>query len=99
MSHAPGRLPGSPASAPGLGRAPKTARDLPDELSARRLLSRGQAVTGTSALAAIVGVVGFLLATGQSRALRDLAVTAIAAATFAYVVVIAFRLALVAIGP
>jgi hypothetical protein len=49
-------------------------------------------------LAAIVGVVGFLLATGQSRSLRDLAVAAIAVATFAYVVVIAFRLALVAIA-
>jgi cellulose synthase/poly-beta-1,6-N-acetylglucosamine synthase-like glycosyltransferase len=71
---------------------------LPDELSARKLLSRGQAVTGAVVLAAIVGVVGFLLATGQSRSLRDLAVAAIAVATFAYVVVIAFRLALVAIA-
>lgn len=92
-----GRPPGESAPAPRFAeRAPREARVLPDALSARTLLSRGQAITGATVLAAVVGVVGVLLAAGQAHALRDLAICAIAVATVAYVVVIAFRLALVA---
>lgn len=89
-----------PSAEPGplTGRAPRHARDLPDELSARTLLSRGQAVTGALILAGVVGLVGALVLTGRRPALRDLAVAAITVATVGYVVVIAFRLALVAIA-
>jgi len=72
----------------------RPARNLPDELSARTLLSRGQVVVGAAVLTAIAGVLGIGLVTG-GPALRDVAVAAIAVATFAYVVVIGFRLALV----
>jgi cellulose synthase/poly-beta-1,6-N-acetylglucosamine synthase-like glycosyltransferase len=75
--------------------AERPARDLPDELSARTLLSRGQAIVGTTLLAAIAGVLGIRLVTGLGPPPRDVAVGAIAVATFAYVVVIGFRLALV----
>jgi glycosyltransferase XagB len=89
--------PGEPAPAPRFAeRALRETRVLPDRLSARTLLSRGQAITGATILAAVVGVVGVLLAAGQANALRNLAICAIAVATVAYVVVIAFRLALVA---
>ncbi len=91
------RPPGEPARAPRFAERPlRETRVLPDRLSARTLLSRGQAITGAVILAAVVGVVGVLLAAGQAHALRNLAICAIAVATVAYVVVIAFRLALVA---
>jgi cellulose synthase/poly-beta-1,6-N-acetylglucosamine synthase-like glycosyltransferase len=77
------------------GRAPWAARDLPGELSARTLLSRGQTITGIAILVAAAAVVGIPLLTGHGPSLRDLAVSAIAVATTAYVAVIAFRLALV----
>jgi cellulose synthase/poly-beta-1,6-N-acetylglucosamine synthase-like glycosyltransferase len=91
-------LDGLPAgSPPGLAdRALTAARDLPDALSARTLLSRGQTVAGAAALAVVAVLVGFPLATGLGPSLQGLAMSAIMVATFAYVVVIAFRLALVA---
>jgi cellulose synthase/poly-beta-1,6-N-acetylglucosamine synthase-like glycosyltransferase len=97
MSQTLGRsLPSSPAPASSVAeRAPKAARVLPDQLSARTLLSRGQAVVGVAILAAIVGILGLSLATRLGPSPRDVAVSAIAVATVAYVVVIAFRLALV----
>ena len=75
--------------------AERPARDLPDELSARTLLSRRQAIAGAVLLAAIAGVLGIWLVTGLGPSPRDVAVAAIAVATFAYVLVIGFRLALV----
>jgi glycosyltransferase XagB len=86
----------SALAAPLAERAPKAARDLPDRLSARILLSRGQAVAGAAVLAAIVGILGLSLTTGLGPSLRNVAVSLVAVATVTYVVVIAFRLALVA---
>ena len=91
-----GSLPGSPGPAARVAeRAPKAAADLPDHLSARTLLSGGQAVVGTAVLAAIVGILALSLATGIGPSPRDVAVSAIAMATVGYVMVIAFRLALI----
>ena len=87
---------GSPARL--VRRAPRAAWELPEELSARTLLNRGQAVAGAVVLGVVVILVGIPLAAGRTPFLRDLAVTAIAVATFAYVVVIGFRLLLVAIA-
>jgi glycosyltransferase XagB len=89
-------LPGSPAQAVRVAeRAPRAARDLPDELSARTLLSRGQAAVGTAVLAVIAGILALSLATRIGPSPRDVAVGAIAVATVAYVLVIMFRLALI----
>jgi glycosyltransferase XagB len=77
------------------GLVERPARDLPDELSARTLLSRGQAITGVVLLSAIAGVLGIWLVTGLGPPPRDVAVAAIAVATFAYIMVIGFRLTLV----
>src|SRR5690349_10364591 len=80
------------------GLAEWPVRDLPDKLSARTLLSRSQAIAGAVLLAATAGVLGVWLVTGLGPSPRDVAVGAIAVATFAYVVVIAFRVALVAMA-
>ena len=91
-----GLPPRPPAVAPGFaGRAPRAARELPDRLSARTLLSRGQAIAGAGILAALAAIVGVPLVTGGGPSLQQVGVAAIAVATVAYVAVIAFRLALV----
>jgi glycosyltransferase XagB len=97
MSHMLGRsLPLSPAPEPWFANyAPTPAQDLPDYLSARKLLSRGQVVIGTAILVAIAGALGLSLMMRLGPSPRDLAVSAVAMVTVAYVVVIAFRLALV----
>ena len=98
MSHRQGpSLPVSYApAAPVAERVLTVARDLPGHLSARTLLSRGQAIVGVVVLAAIIGILGLSLTMGVGPSPRDVAVSAVAVATIAYVVVIAFRLALVA---
>jgi glycosyltransferase XagB len=68
---------------------------LPDRLSARTLLSRGQAVTLTLIVAAIVGALGLRIATGLGPSLLAWAEGSVAVATVIYVAVIAFRLVLV----
>src|SRR5580700_10379462 len=100
MSQALGRVPTEP-TAPAtqfIERAPKAARELPDELSARTLLSRGQVIAGAVTLAVIAGILGLPLATGVGPSPREVAVSTIAVATVAYLVVIAFRLVLVTIA-
>ena len=88
-------LPGPPPEGRLAGRAPRAALELPDELSARTLLSRGQAIVGVVTLAAAAALLLLPLATGRGPSPRDLAVGAIAVAMVAYVLVIGFRLALV----
>jgi glycosyltransferase XagB len=68
---------------------------LPDRLSARTLLSRGQTVTLTLIIAAIVGALGLRIATGLGPSLLAWAEGSVAVATVIYVAVIAFRLVLV----
>src|SRR5579862_2915309 len=97
MSHPPRSLPLislSPQAGPAR-RQPGAVKELPDDLSARTLLSRGQAVTGAVVLAVIAAAVLVPLATGLGPPPRDTAVAAIAVVTAAYVCVIAFRMALV----
>jgi cellulose synthase/poly-beta-1,6-N-acetylglucosamine synthase-like glycosyltransferase len=77
------------------GNPPGPTGDLPDRLSARTLLSRGQATTVLLIVGAVAGLVGLRLATGLGPSLLDWAIGSVAAATFAYVAVIAFRLILV----
>src|SRR5260370_28218296 len=100
MSEPPDGSQGPSARAAHLtGRAPRAARDLPDELSARTLLSHGQKIAGAAILGAAVVLVGIPPVTGHGPSLRNLAVSAIAVATTAYVPVIAFRLALLLSAP
>src|SRR5215470_7021814 len=68
---------------------------LPDRLSARSLLSHGQAVTLTTAGAVLIAALGFWLMTGLGPAPVDWADAAVGAATVVYIAVIAFRLFLV----
>ena len=68
---------------------------LPDRISARILVSRGQAVTLTVAGAAVIAAIGIRLATGIGPTPVLWATAAVGAATLVYVAVIAFRLFLV----
>ena len=68
---------------------------LPDRLSARSLLSHGQAVTLTTAGAVLIAALGFWRLTGLGPAPVDWADAAVGAATVVYIAVIAFRLFLV----
>ena len=70
-------------------------RPLPDQLSARTLLSRGQTVTLVVACAAVAGALGLWLATGLGPAPRTWAALAVGVAMVIYVAVISFRLLLV----
>jgi glycosyltransferase XagB len=89
-------LPAYPRPAAGLDEeTPRLARPLPDRLSAQKLLSRGQAVSLTVFVTAVVGLLGLRIATGLGPSLLTWAVGAVAAATVAYVAVITFRLVLV----
>jgi cellulose synthase/poly-beta-1,6-N-acetylglucosamine synthase-like glycosyltransferase len=68
---------------------------LPDRLSAREMLSRGQTVTLAAACAGIVAALGLWLATGLGPSPQTWAMLAVGAATVIYVAVISFRLLLV----
>ena len=68
---------------------------LPDRVSARTLLSRGQAVTLVVAGAALAAALGIRLATGIGPSPVSWATAAVGAATIVYIAVIAFRLFLV----
>jgi glycosyltransferase XagB len=68
---------------------------LPDRLSARTLLSRGQAVTLALIVSAVLGLLSLRLATGLGPSFVAWAEGAVAVATIVYVAVIAFRLVLV----
>jgi cellulose synthase/poly-beta-1,6-N-acetylglucosamine synthase-like glycosyltransferase len=68
---------------------------LPDELSARTLLSRGQQVGLAATGAALAALLGIRLATGLGPPPVAWATAAVGAATVIYIAVIAFRLFLV----
>ena len=72
---------------------------LPDSLSARQLLSRGQAVTMTACLAIVAGLLGLRLATGIGPSPLAWAQCAVAAVTVMYILVVGFRLLLVLAAP
>ncbi|HEY2638777.1 MAG TPA: glycosyltransferase, partial [Streptosporangiaceae bacterium] len=72
---------------------------LPDSLSARRLLSRGQAVTMASCLALVAGLLALRVATGIGPSPLVWAQCAVAAVTAMYIVVVSFRLLLVLAAP
>ena len=72
---------------------------LPDSLSARQLLSRGQAVTMMACLAIVVGLLALRLATGIGPSPLAWAQLAVAAVTVMYIVVVSFRLLLVLAAP
>ena len=67
---------------------------LADRLSARRLLSRGQAVTMTACLTTVAGLLTLRLATGIGPSPLAWAQAAVAAVTVMYIVVVGFRLLL-----
>lgn len=68
---------------------------LPDRLSARTMLSRGQTVTLAAACAGIAAALGLWLATGLGPSPQTWAMLAVGAATVIYIAVISFRLLLV----
>jgi cellulose synthase/poly-beta-1,6-N-acetylglucosamine synthase-like glycosyltransferase len=68
---------------------------LPDRLSARTLVSPGQAATLVAAGALLLAALGVRLVTGLGPAPVDWATAAVGAATLVYIAVIAFRLFLV----
>lgn len=72
-----------------------TTAEIPDELSARRLLSRGQAVTGTLVIALLVAAVALHVVTGWGPGPVWYGQAAVAIVTAVYVAVIAFKLAMV----
>src|ERR1017187_5588942 len=93
-------LPAYPRPAAGLDdENPRQARQLPDRLSAKALHSRGQAVSLTVFVTAVLGLLGLRITTGLGPSPLAWAVGAVAAATVAYVAVIAFRLVLVMGAP
>jgi cellulose synthase/poly-beta-1,6-N-acetylglucosamine synthase-like glycosyltransferase len=75
--------------------AEPTTIQLPDDLSARRLLSRGQAFAGAALLALLAGGVALRLITGFGPSLTQVGQMAVAAVTVVYCAVIAFKLAMV----
>ena len=72
---------------------------LPDSLSARQLLSRGQAVTMVACLAIFAGLLTLRLTTGIGLSPLDWAQLAVAAVTVLYIVVVSFRVLLVLAAP
>src|ERR1017187_9473592 len=89
-------LPADPRPAAGLDdETPRQARPLPDRLSARTLLSRGQSLSLAVFVTAVLGMLGLRITTGLGASLLAWAVGAVAAATVVYVALIAFRLVLV----
>src|ERR1035438_2411880 len=75
-------LPADPRPAAGLDdETPPQARPLPDRLSARTLLSRGQAVSLTVFATAVLGLLGLRITTGLGPSLLAWAVGAGAAGT------------------
>ncbi len=72
---------------------------LADSLSARRLLSRGQAVTMAACLTTVAGLVTLRLTTGIGPSPLAWAQAAVAAVTVMYIVVVGFRLLLVLAAP
>ena len=74
---------------------PDPAAPLPDELSAGRLLSRGQALAGLAIVAAVLGVHLVHALTGRGLSWTGWGQLAVATITVAYVLVIAFKLLLV----
>jgi glycosyltransferase XagB len=81
-------------SAPVVGIAP-----LSDDLSARRLLSRGQATTVSAVLVLAAGVVAARVVKGVGPSAMDWAQWAVAAVTVMYIAVVGFRLLLVLAAP
>ncbi len=87
-------------ASPGYGadqeRSPREAiAPIPDRLSARRLLSRGQAVAGSLILVVIAGVMVIRVATGLGPSPVWVGQFAVAFVTVVYCAVIAFKLAMV----
>lgn len=76
-------------------RAEMEIAPIPDRLSARRLLSRGQAITGSVLLGLFAAVVLVRLFTGQGPSLVWIGQFLVALATALYVAVITFKLAMV----
>jgi cellulose synthase/poly-beta-1,6-N-acetylglucosamine synthase-like glycosyltransferase len=72
---------------------------LPDRLSARRLLSGGQAVILVVVLGAVAGLLSLRLVTGIGPSPLAWAQCAVAAVTAMYIVVVGFRLLLVLAAP
>ena len=72
---------------------------LAESLSARRLLSRGQAVAMATCLTAVAGLLALRLATGIGPSPLDWAQAAVAVVTVMYIVVVGFRLLLVLAAP
>ncbi|MGO8957334.1 MAG: glycosyltransferase family 2 protein [Streptosporangiaceae bacterium] len=72
---------------------------LPDSLSARRLLSRGQAITLAACVTIVAALLSLRLATGIGPSPLDWAQWAVAAVTVMYIVVVGFRLLLVLAAP
>ncbi len=72
---------------------------LPDSLSARRLLSRGQAVTMAACVAIVASLIALQLATGIGPSPLAWAQWAVAIVTVMYIVVVGFRLLLVLAAP
>ena len=72
-----------------------TIEPLPDRLSARELLSRGQRITGAALLAAVATVAVAHAVTGRGPSWMQWGQLAIACTTVLYVVVIVFKLVLV----
>ncbi|GAB3655226.1 hypothetical protein GCM10027589_14320 [Actinocorallia lasiicapitis] len=69
--------------------------EIPDDLSARRLLSGGQAVFGGALLVLLCGWIGWRLSAGDVEALKTLGQGFVAFVTIVYVLVIGFKLAMV----
>jgi len=97
----PRPVPASPPSRIGRRSGPPVSPilPLPDSLSARRLLSRGQAVTMAACLTAVAGLLILRLATGIGPSPLAWAKWAVAAVTAMYIVVVGFRLLLVLAAP
>ena len=74
---------------------PTSIAQLPDELSARHLLSRGQAIAGTAVLAVFAAGVAARLIIGIGPSFTQMGQIAVAAVTVVYCAVIAFKLAMV----
>ncbi|MBO3746601.1 glycosyltransferase [Streptosporangiaceae bacterium NEAU-GS5] len=68
---------------------------IPDELSARRLLSRGQAIAGAVGLVLIAAGLAVRLITGFGPSFTQVGQIAVGAVTAVYCAVIAFKLAMV----
>src|ERR1035437_1891768 len=93
-------LPAYPRPAAGLDdENPRQARQLPDRLSAKALLSRGRAVSLTVFVTAVLGLLGLRITTGLGPSPLAWAVGAVAAATGPHRARVPLRLCLPTAGP